>query len=221
MDSSSRRVPAVFGRAPIEPDPPFQRAYADHLRTSFSAAERLSIYERFRHGQDKFDTLQRRLAFRSLVAFLGDDVTIAPDVSFVHPETFAIGDGTFFGTGTFIQGRHDGHCTIGRRCWIGPGAYLDARDLEIGDFVGWGPGAKLLGSQHSGEPREANIIETDLIIGPVRIGSGADIGTGAVILPGVTIGEGAIVGAGAVVTNDVDPFTIVTGVPARLLRKRG
>ena len=44
------------------------------------------------------------------------------------------------------------------------------------------------------------------------------IGTGAIILCGVKIGEGALVGAGAVVTQDVKPFSTVTGLPARLLR---
>jgi acetyltransferase-like isoleucine patch superfamily enzyme len=42
----------------------------------------------------------------------------------------------------------------------------------------------------------------------------------AVILPGVIVGKGAIVGAGAVVTRDVDPFSIVAGVPAKFLRWR-
>src|SRR2546427_7579923 len=42
------------------------------------------------------------------------------------------------------------------------------------------------------------------------------IGTNAVVLPGVTIGKGAIVGAGAVVAEDVPPFSIVAGVPARV-----
>jgi acetyltransferase-like isoleucine patch superfamily enzyme len=41
------------------------------------------------------------------------------------------------------------------------------------------------------------------------------------VLPGVTIGRGAIVAAGAVVTRDVEPLTIVAGVPARLLRSLG
>ena len=45
----------------------------------------------------------------------------------------------------------------------------------------------------------------------------ASIGTGAVILCGVTIGEGALIGAGSVVTKDVDAFSVVSGVPARLL----
>jgi maltose O-acetyltransferase len=46
------------------------------------------------------------------------------------------------------------------------------------------------------------------------------VGTRALILPGVTIGEGAVVAAGAVVTRDVEPYTIVGGVPARFLRQR-
>jgi acetyltransferase-like isoleucine patch superfamily enzyme len=64
------------------------------------------------------------------------------------------------------------------------------------------------------------IVHTDLEIKPVRVEAWADIGTNATILPGVTIGRGAIVGAGAVVTQDVAPFSIVAGVPARFLRWR-
>ena len=90
----------------------------------------------------------------------------------------------------------------------------------MGEDVGWGPGARALGSQHTGSPSDVPIIHTDLEIRPVRIEAGADIGTSSVILPGVTVGEGAIVGAGAVVTNDVKPYTIVAGVPARFMRWR-
>ena len=46
-----------------------------------------------------------------------------------------------------IQGRYDGKCKIGNHVWIGPHAYFDARDLVLEDYVGWGPGAKVLGSQ--------------------------------------------------------------------------
>jgi acetyltransferase-like isoleucine patch superfamily enzyme len=46
----------------------------------------------------------------------------------------------------------------------------------------------------------------------------AAVGAGATILPGVEIGEGALVAAGAVVTRDVEPWTIVAGVPARVMR---
>ncbi|MCW4114265.1 DapH/DapD/GlmU-related protein [Aurantimonas sp. MSK8Z-1] len=54
----------------------------------------------------------------------------------------------------------------------------------------------------------------------VTIGNDVWIGHGAVVMPGVTIGDGAVVGANAVVTRDVPPFTIVAGVPARVLRPR-
>jgi hypothetical protein len=52
------------------------------------------------------------------------------------------------------------------------------------------------------------------------IGHDTWIGHGAIIMPGVTIGNGAIVGSGAIVTRDVEPYSIVVGVPAQPIRKR-
>lgn len=57
------------------------------------------------------------------------------------------------------------------------------------------------------------------ITGKVEIGNYATIGTNATILPFVRIGEGALVGAGAVVTKDVEPYSVVAGVPAKPVRK--
>lgn len=54
----------------------------------------------------------------------------------------------------------------------------------------------------------------------VDIGNDVWIGAGAIILQGVRVGDGAIVAAGAVVTKDVEPYAIVGGVPAKLIRKR-
>ena len=54
----------------------------------------------------------------------------------------------------------------------------------------------------------------------VTIGHDVWIGHGATVTPGVTIGNGAVIGAGAVVTHDVAPYTIVAGVPARVLKPR-
>ena len=54
---------------------------------------------------------------------------------------------------------------------------------------------------------------------PIAIGNGVWIGFDSVVLPGVTIGDGAIVGARSVVTNDVPPYAIVAGNPARMIRQ--
>lgn len=54
----------------------------------------------------------------------------------------------------------------------------------------------------------------------VVIGHDVWIGHGATVLPGVTVGDGAVIGAGAVVSRDVAPYTIVGGVPAKLIRER-
>lgn len=53
---------------------------------------------------------------------------------------------------------------------------------------------------------------------PIKICDRVWIGFNAIILKGVTIGEGAVVGAGAVVTRDVEPYTVVAGNPARVVR---
>lgn len=56
--------------------------------------------------------------------------------------------------------------------------------------------------------------------GDIVIGNDVWIGYEAVILSGVTIGDGAVIGSRAVVTKDVEPYTIVGGVPAKPIRKR-
>lgn len=54
----------------------------------------------------------------------------------------------------------------------------------------------------------------------VEIGHDVWLGHNAIIMPNVKIGNGAVVGSGAVVTKDVEPYTIVGGVPAKIIRKR-
>lgn len=62
-------------------------------------------------------------------------------------------------------------------------------------------------------------IRSPSLYGKVIVKKNSWIGTGAIILPDVTIGEGAVVGAGAVVTKDVPPYTVVAGVPAKIIKK--
>ena len=220
-DTPDRRVAAVHSRRPLEPDPPYELGLADDLRRRHDIRGLASLYGRFVKGETDFDAMMRRVVWRAGARVMGSGLSVGRGVLFRHLETFTIGSGVFLGEQSMIQGRFDGTCTIGDRVWVGPQSYFDARNLVIEDSVGWGPGARVLGSQHTGHPMDVPIIETELEIRPVRICTGADIGVNAVILPGVTVGAGAIIGAGAVVTADVPPNAVAVGVPARVIRLRG
>lgn len=215
-----RIVKAIHGLENDSPDPQFEIGLSEYLRNIYDPDALIELYSRFAVGDGKLDFLMRCAIWRALARHFGNNIQIGSNVGFKHIATFEIGDGVFIGSQAYIQGRFDGRCVIGNHVWIGPQSYFDARDLVIEDYVGWGPGAKVLGSAHVGLPVDIPIIQTDLEIKPVRIEAWADIGVNAVILPGITIGKGSIIGAGAVVTKNVEPFSIVAGVPARFLAWR-
>jgi acetyltransferase-like isoleucine patch superfamily enzyme len=216
----ARVVRAIHGRSEKPAEPPYQSGLADQLRESYGRAGLLDLYGRFATGDGFVDAMMRKAIWQAISRSCGTELQVASGAGFKHPETFEIGDRVFIGAQAYIQGRYDGRCVIGDNVWIGPMAYMDARDLVIEEFVGWGPGAKILGSTHTAIPVDEPIIRTDLEIKPVHIEAWADIGTNATILPGVRIGKGAIVGAGAVVVSDVEPFSVVAGVPAKFIRWR-
>jgi acetyltransferase-like isoleucine patch superfamily enzyme len=220
LELSARHVPATFGRRELRDDAAWEQAFTAYLKVSQSKVELLDLFVRFRAGESVFDGMMRLVVIRALCKRAGHDLQVGPNVVLKHPETMEFGDCVFIGAQTMIQGRFDGTCKIGSHVWIGPQAYFDARNLVLEDYVGWGPGAKVLGSVHTGVPMDQPIITTGLEIKPVTVGFGADIGMNASILPGVHIGTHSIVGAGAVVTQDVPDYAIVAGVPARVMRDR-
>jgi len=217
---AGRIVPAIHGRKRSVEDLPFAEPLAAWLKTRYPGEALIDLYGRYMHGDDPLSVAMRAAIWRAVARRVGRGLQVGSGVGVKHLETFHIGDGVFIGAQSYIQGRFDGTCVIGDHTWIGPQSYFDARDLVIEQYVGWGPGAKVLGSVHTAEPIGVPIIQTVLDIRPVRIEAWADVGTNAVVLPGVTVGRGAIVGAGAVVTHDVPPFSVVAGVPARVIRWR-
>ncbi|MFN8710810.1 MAG: acyltransferase, partial [Planctomyces sp.] len=78
-----------------------------------------------------------------------------------------------------------------------------------------GPEASILSLGH--DPQSPSFEDVG---GDITIGDRVWIGYRALIMPGVNIGEGAVVAAGAVVTRDVEPYTIVAGVPAKKIGDR-
>ena len=94
---------------------------------------------------------------------------------------------------------------------------LDGRRYKIitGSDVSIGPEATILTLGH--DPQSPDFADQG---GDVIIGDHVWIAYRAIILPGVRIGDGAVVAAGAVVSKDVEPYTIVAGVPARQVGER-
>lgn len=130
---------------------------------------------------------------------------------------------------------------IGRRpvfypgVWIAPGRNLIVGDdvdfaldvlvttsggVEIGDRTLIGYRAQIISANHKIPDNRAQIFGSGHEKAKVTIGKDVWIGGNSMILPGVTIGDGAVVAGGSVVNKDVAPFTIVGGIPARVIKER-
>jgi maltose O-acetyltransferase len=111
--------------------------------------------------------------------------------------------------------------TIGREVYIADD-FLIVEELSgddpirIGDRVSIAPRVTLVTSSHPNNSRIREFAPLDR--GAVTIEADAWIGSGSIVLPGVTIGRGAVIGAQSVVANDVAPFHVVAGQPARTIR---
>lgn len=108
------------------------------------------------------------------------------------------------------------HVLIGANTVINREVLLDGRmDLIIGDNVSISEGVAIFTLEH--DPNSPDFATRGA---SVHIEDYVFIGARAIVLPGVTIGHGAVVAAGAVVTHDVEPFTIVAGIPAKPIGQR-
>ena len=119
---------------------------------------------------------------------------------FAKPESAEIGDNVFLGEGFHIS--------------------VDV-SLKIGDGVIVGPRLIIMGGDHDYTRMGKRLHEVKKGINlPVSIEQDTWIGTGVIILKGVTIGEGAVIGAGSLVIEDIPPYTIAVGSPAKAIKKR-
>jgi acetyltransferase-like isoleucine patch superfamily enzyme len=114
--------------------------------------------------------------------------------------------------------------SIGKNVKIHPGTMLFAEggSIVIEDDVAMGSGVHCYVSNHNFNRRDIPIkLQGHSPAKPVHICRGAWIGANAIILAGIKVGINSVVGAGAVVTKDVDDYTVVGGVPARVIRRIG
>ena len=128
-----------------------------------------------------------------------------------------IGKNVVFHFRTEIRGIH--RLKIGAGTIIGDNALLAAqRGLTIGENVNLSSNVSIYSGEH--DHRDPYFRSTPEKTRPITIGDRVWIGSNAIILTGVNIGEGAVCCAGCVVTKDVEPFTVVAGIPAKKVNER-
>ena len=141
--------------------------------------------------------------------------------------------------GTFIFERTSGSVRVGSNCHIGGSVFISINSIELEDDVtiAWGCTFYDHNShpvdweerKHDTEREVTNMVKgqdpladkdwSHVVSKPIKICSKAWIGMNCIILKGVTIGEGAVVGAGSVVSKDVEPWTVVAGNPAQVIKR--
>lgn len=138
---------------------------------------------------------------------LGDRVTIGK-FAIIRPTNIyggEIGEGLKIGNNS----------NIGPYCYIGCSGYI-----EIGDNVMISPRVSIYAENHVFERTDIPMKEQGVKRQFVKIENDCWIAANSIILAGVTIGRGSVVAAGSVVTTDVPPFSIVAGVPAKIIKTR-
>ena len=120
-----------------------------------------------------------------------------------RPERIRVADDVIIGQGCRLMGYTQAEISIGSHVML-------AQEVLI----------STVGHRFDPEHHQPPLFETTGDYGPVSIGEWCWLGARSVIVPGVQVGEGVIVAAGAVVTRDVEPWTVVAGVPARVIKKR-
>ena len=110
---------------------------------------------------------------------------------------------------------------IGNNVGIAQNCFIQVRGkVSIGNDVMFGPGVSIFSEEHAFSDTDIPMIAQAEIRKGVIIEDDVWIGTGAVILGGVTIGKGSVIAAGSIVKSTFPPYSIVAGVPGKILRSR-
>lgn len=161
---------------------------------------------------------------RARVASLGAGSSVHPPATLYNPKVMAIGAGVVIREHAWLNGgRADGSkiaLRIGDDCYIGRFAHVNAAEgVVLEDKVLIADRVYISDIDHEFmKPGLAVLDQGVRTKGPVLLKSGCWVGAGAVIMSGITIGRNSVVAANAVVLQDVPDFTVVGGIPAKVLK---
>jgi acetyltransferase-like isoleucine patch superfamily enzyme len=171
---------------------------------------------------------ERQLGGRGIASLnlkgIGKDVTIYPLAKIVNEQNVEIGDHSKIDDFVFINGGRG--TRIGRYVHIASFvSIIGGGELEIGDYGAVACGARIITgtNTHKGGKRMSASLplnQQGLEIGKVVIGKDAFIGTNVVVHPNVVIGEGAVIGSNSLVLQDIEPWSINVGSPAKRVGTR-
>jgi galactoside O-acetyltransferase len=154
---------------------------------------------------------------------LGASGVIHPGVRFVGPRNIFIGDAFGCMDRCFLAACDDGRIEIGDRVKLNVNVHVNACSsglIAIGSDVLIGPNTVLRASNHRFEDPSRVIAAQGHSAGRIVIGDDVWIAANVTVVAGVEIARGSVIAAGAVVTKDVEPYTIVGGVPAKPIGRR-
>lgn len=147
--------------------------------------------------------------------------------SYLHacPHGIQIGENTIVMHGAVLhvynfRGLPNSGIQIGRESLIGEYSVIRGQGgVKIGDRVYTSPFTQILAVNHVFEDPKQPFIHQGITAEGIEIENDVWLGAGAIITDGVKVGRGAVVAAGAVVTRDVPPYTVVAGVPAKVVKE--
>lgn len=133
-----------------------------------------------------------------------------------------IGDDSYIGQFACVMtGKRDGKIEIGKNCTVQTFSVLFGHGgLKVGDNTRIAAHSVIVPADHRFDDPIQPIYQQGLSLKGVDVGSDVWMGAGVRVLDGVKIGDGAVIAAGAVVQSDVMAYSVVGGVPAKLLKNR-
>jgi acetyltransferase-like isoleucine patch superfamily enzyme len=145
---------------------------------------------------------------------------------YIHacPNGVTIGDDTLVMHGSILhvynfRGMKQSGISIGKNSLIGEHNVIRGQGgVTIGDRVYTSPFVQIVSVNHVFDDPTVPFVDQGITAEGIVIEDGVWIGSGVVITDGVRIGKGAVIAGGAVVTKNVEPHTIVGGVPAKVIR---